>query len=123
MESSRRDLLNDTAEHRPILKISQNTHYPRFSFTPKTGIELPKKGILFLQCGKLCGKLCGKTGEERNLIILKDNLTNKHCIEMVSSSSLIWLLKRVSLRYFLMTIYFRPGIHSDALFLASQPIN
>jgi len=27
MESSRRDLVNDMAEHRPILKNNQNTHY------------------------------------------------------------------------------------------------
>jgi len=44
MESSRRDLLNNVAEHRYILKINQNT-YPRFGFKPKTGIELPKKGV------------------------------------------------------------------------------
>jgi len=42
MESLRRDLLKDMAEHRPILKHNQITYYPRFSFTPKTGIELPK---------------------------------------------------------------------------------
>jgi len=27
MESSRQDLLNDMAEHMPILKYNQNTHY------------------------------------------------------------------------------------------------
>jgi len=27
MESSRRELLNDMAEHTPILKNNQNTHY------------------------------------------------------------------------------------------------
>jgi len=48
MESSRRDLLNDVAERGSILKNNQNTHYPRFGFTPKTGIELPKTGALFL---------------------------------------------------------------------------
>ena len=37
MESSRRDLLNDMAEHRSILKNNQNTYYPGFSFTPETG--------------------------------------------------------------------------------------
>jgi len=46
MESSRRDLLNEVAEHRVILKNNQNT-YPRFSLTPKTGIKLPK-GVSFL---------------------------------------------------------------------------
>jgi len=37
-------------EHRPILRNKQNTYYPRFSFTPKTGIELPKTGVSFLLC-------------------------------------------------------------------------
>jgi len=48
MESSRRDLLNDVAEHMSILKNDQNTHYPRFSFTPKTGIAFPLTVVLFL---------------------------------------------------------------------------
>jgi len=48
MESSRRDLSNDMAEHRPILKNIQNTYYSRFSFTSKTGIEFPKTRVLFL---------------------------------------------------------------------------
>jgi len=38
MESSRRDLSNDVAEHGPILKNNQNTYHSRFGFTPKTGI-------------------------------------------------------------------------------------
>jgi len=46
MESSRRDLLNDMAEHRSILKNNQNTFYPRFCFTPKPGTELPETGVL-----------------------------------------------------------------------------
>jgi len=50
MESFRRDLSNDMAEHKPILKNSQNTFYPRFSFTPITDIALPKTGVLFLLC-------------------------------------------------------------------------
>jgi len=33
---------------RPILKNNQNTHYPRVCFIPKTGIALPKTGVLFL---------------------------------------------------------------------------
>jgi len=52
MESSRRDLLNDVAEHRSSLKNDQNTYYPRFSFTPKTGIAFPKTGVLFFCEGK-----------------------------------------------------------------------
>jgi len=35
-------------ERRSTLKIEQNTYYPRLSFTPKTGIELPKTGVTFL---------------------------------------------------------------------------
>jgi len=88
MESSRRYLLNDMAEHRPILKNNQNMHYSlsfrdrpmlshingklsprpfewcgwtqvylesspkyvqlRFSFTPKTGTELPEMDVFCL---------------------------------------------------------------------------
>jgi len=50
MESSRRDLSKDMAEHRPILKNNQYTYHPRFGFTPKTGIAFPKTEILFLPC-------------------------------------------------------------------------
>ena len=49
MESSRRDLFNDVAEHVSILKNNQNTYYPRFGFTPKIGITFLKTGVLFLQ--------------------------------------------------------------------------
>jgi len=38
------------AEHTSILKNKQNTNYPRFSFTPKTGIGLPETGDLCLLC-------------------------------------------------------------------------
>jgi len=44
MESSRRDLSNDMAEHKPILKNNQNTHHPRFGFTPKTGVKKNQNG-------------------------------------------------------------------------------
>jgi len=47
MESSRRDLFNDMAEHRPILKNKQNTYHPRFDLTPETGITFPKTGYCF----------------------------------------------------------------------------
>jgi len=50
MESSRRDLLNDMSEYRPILKNSQNTYHPRFGFTSKTGKEIPLNRVLFLLC-------------------------------------------------------------------------
>jgi len=45
MESSRRDLLNDVAEHRPILKNNQNTYNSSFGITPKTGIALLETGF------------------------------------------------------------------------------
>ena len=47
MESSRRDLSNDMAEHKPILKNNQNTYKPRYSFIPKSGIAFPKTGECF----------------------------------------------------------------------------
>jgi len=47
MESSRRYLSNDMAEHSPILKNNQITYHPRFGFTPKTGIAFPKTGFVF----------------------------------------------------------------------------
>jgi len=46
-ESSRRDLLNDMAEHWDILKNNQNTYYPRFGFTSETGTAIPKTGFCF----------------------------------------------------------------------------
>ena len=52
MESFRRDLSNDMAEHRRILKKSQNARYPRFIFTPKTGIAFPKTGVYSFNCGE-----------------------------------------------------------------------
>ena len=48
MESYRRDLSNDMAEHRPILKNNQNTCNLRFNFTRKTVIAFPKTDVLFL---------------------------------------------------------------------------
>jgi len=50
LKRSRRELSIDVAELRSILKNDQDTYYPRFSFTPKTGIELPETGVLFLLC-------------------------------------------------------------------------
>jgi len=47
MESSRRELLNDVAEHRPILKNNQNTYHTRFGFTPETGTASPKRRFYF----------------------------------------------------------------------------
>ena len=45
MESSRRDLLNDVAEHRSNSRNNQNTQN---SFIPKTVVAFPKIGVLFL---------------------------------------------------------------------------
>jgi len=49
MESSRRDLSNDMAEQRPILKNNQNTgtYHLRFGFTPLQVEHSPKRGFIF----------------------------------------------------------------------------
>jgi len=49
-ERSRRELSINVAEHGPMLKNYQNSHYPRFSFISKTGIALTKTGVLYLRC-------------------------------------------------------------------------
>jgi len=51
MESSRRDLLNDMAEHLLILKNNQNTFHPRFGFTPKTSVAFPKRFFFYCDRG------------------------------------------------------------------------
>ena len=43
---SRRELPIDVAEPRSVLKNYQNTQYPRFSFTPKTGKAFPNGGLV-----------------------------------------------------------------------------
>jgi len=43
----RRGLSIDVAEHRSTMKNYPNTHYPRYSFMPKAGIEYPKTGVCF----------------------------------------------------------------------------
>jgi len=48
-ESCRQDLLNDMAEHRPILKNNQNSFDPRFGFTPKTGTAFTKTFVFAVQ--------------------------------------------------------------------------
>jgi len=52
MESFRRDLLNDVAEHRSTVSLNEELKYllPRFNYTPKTGIALFKTNVLFLLC-------------------------------------------------------------------------
>ena len=52
-ERSQRELSIDVAQHKSSLKIYQNTYYPRFSFTPKTGTAFLKTGVLFLLCGAM----------------------------------------------------------------------
>jgi len=54
MESSRRDLLNDMAEHRATLKNNENTYNPCFGFTSKTGIAFSKTGFCFYGSLKGC---------------------------------------------------------------------
>jgi len=44
MESSRRDLLNDMAEHKPIFKNNQNTNHSVLVSYPKEVYGFPKKG-------------------------------------------------------------------------------
>jgi len=46
-ERSRREHSIDVAEHRSMLKNYQNTLYPRFSFSHKSGIAFPKARVLF----------------------------------------------------------------------------
>jgi len=50
MESSRRDPLHNVADQRSILKNDQITYYPRFGFTPKTGVDSSKQVSRFLMC-------------------------------------------------------------------------
>jgi len=45
---SRRELSIALAEYKSTLKNNQSAFYPRFSFTPKTGMELLETGVLFL---------------------------------------------------------------------------
>jgi len=52
MESSRRYLLNDMAEHRSIFKNNQNTFNPNVIFTPKTGKNTLKQVSRFACKGK-----------------------------------------------------------------------
>jgi len=56
MGSSRRDLSNDMAKHRFIVKNNENTYHPRFGFKPKTGIAFPKTGFCF-NCELSIGKV------------------------------------------------------------------
>jgi len=42
LKRSRRELSIDVAERKSILKTNRNTHYPRFSFSTKTGTTFPK---------------------------------------------------------------------------------
>jgi len=88
MESSRRDLLNDMAEHRSILKINENTHYPRFCFTPKTGIAFPKTGVLFLLCMGLD-------------VLILDKVRRR---SEAGRKSLLKLQKRLSIKAFKITL-------------------
>jgi len=50
-ERSRGKLSRNVAEHRSMLKNDQNTYYPRFSFTPKTGIAFPETQVLVFLWG------------------------------------------------------------------------
>jgi len=80
-KSSRQELSIDMAEHRSILKNNQNT-YPRFSYTPKTGVELPEMGILFSLCPAFSGK-SWKSSTVKSQI---------HGVDASSSIALFWKL-------------------------------
>jgi len=56
MESSRRDLFNDMADHSPILKNNQNTYHRRLGFTPKTDTAFPKRGFVFTVSNVICAR-------------------------------------------------------------------
>jgi len=65
-----RELYIDVAEHMSIFKNNQNTHYPRFSYIPKTGIAFPKTGFSFLLWAKTKGpKILSASSQKRSKII------------------------------------------------------
>jgi len=65
-ETSRRELSIDMAEHRSMLENYQNTHYSRFSFTPKTGTAFPKT-ILCFYCVKFFNMMPANSIKKRTL--------------------------------------------------------
>ena len=78
---SRRELAIDVTAHWSKLKNYQNTHYPRCSFIPKTGVAFPKTGVLFWLCGlsdklvlllQKMDQMVSSTGEVANLYRLVD---------------------------------------------------
>jgi len=96
MESSRRDLLNDVPERSSILINNQNTHYPRFGFTPKTDIELPKTGVSLLLCITLvCDKCLGLPNNAQRRISIKPYLRRVFmlAIQNVFKGSIITVLQ------------------------------
>jgi len=47
MEISRRDILNDMAKHKPILKNNQKTYPPCVWFHTQNKVQPPKRGFVF----------------------------------------------------------------------------
>ena len=75
MESSRRDLSNDMAEHWPILKNNQDTTHVLFS-RPKQIWYSPKRVFCF-KCVQTSNAACGWTVINDGFV-LKDSV-NQHC--------------------------------------------
>jgi len=57
MESSRRDIFNDIAGHRSILKNNQNTYYPVL-VSHQNRLGLPKTGVPVLAARQRCSLFC-----------------------------------------------------------------
>jgi len=70
MESPRRDLLNDMAERKSILKNNQSRRYRRFSFTHKTAEAFPKTGVC------LCC-VPGNTEQQDHLLLKQVNVLQR----------------------------------------------
>jgi len=76
MESSRRDLSNDVAEHRHTLKNNQNTYYPRFSFIPNPKqVQHSQKRVFCFYCAHIfvpnvCSQLKVYKKKEKKCLVL-----------------------------------------------------
>jgi len=89
MESSRRDLLNDMAKHTSTLKNNQHTYYPRFSFTPKTGIAFPKAAFDFsVNLGYVaCASFSTKGGTLMENSAFQNHCTIRRTVELLGERS------------------------------------
>jgi len=94
MESSRRDLLNDMAEHRRILQSNKNTYLHRFGFIPKTGVAFPKTGFCFY-----CDLAITQTNQFANIEVYILMNPNKNKIFYFCEKLLFWKALQISLIY------------------------